>query len=410
MRAAARVAGAEVTSGAGVVIGLLLLAAGIAAGLTSTPPVTGPSWSGTFNLAQHGLLWLAPLCAGAVARQVQDYRRRGIGKLAASSPRGGAGGALPRVGAVLGWALLAYLVVLGLSVLRTTHHGAPGWPPLLLALLAAAFLVAAAAVGWAVATLTTVHAAAPLLAIALFATVDAGSYGENWAGRLVPLHRDSVYRPFLQPHVRLVWIQVLVFAAIAALALSVPMARQGARRWTGVSAAIVLAGAIFTLMKTDPDPTEIRGAPADPACAGEAITVCLRPENADLLPGSTHALAAAAAALGPYLPVPHRFSEPGIDHRAAQGPGIYVPPPRADDPLAFQAAAVAAIVPPPCPRQPGTAVTTRAYEDLLIWADARVNGLAQVPPYELDRFNRILHQGVPQQQEWVRHHLSAACT
>jgi hypothetical protein len=409
VRAAARVTGAELTSPAMIVAGLLLLAAGLAGGLVPTPPVTGPSWSSAVNESLDGLLWLGPLVAGAVAWQIQDYRRRGLGMLAASSPRGRAGGALPRVVAVLGWALLAYGLLLGLSVLRTDHRGTPGWPPLILALLAVVFLAAVAALGWAIGTLTTIRAAPPLLAIALFATVYAGSYGENWVGRLVPMHRDPLYRPYLQPHVALVWLQIVVLGAITALALSVPLARRGARRWTGLSAAVVLAGTLLALTKTDPDPTEIRGAPADPACAGGPVTVCLRPENADLLPGSTHALVAAAAALAPYLPVPGRFSEPGIDRRAAQGPGIFVPPPRADDPLAFQAAALAAIVPPPCPRRSGDAVATTAYGDLLVWADARVNGVAQVPPYALERFTRILAGSVPQQRAWVHHHLAAAC-
>jgi hypothetical protein len=403
------VLGTELTSGAGLVIGLLLVAVALAAGLMPTPPLTGPSWANVLNEALTGLLLLAPLCAGAVAWQVQDYRRRGLDLLAASSPRGAAGGALPRIGAVLAWAVLAYLLLLGLLAVRTAHRGLPGGAPLLLAVLAGNFLLASVALGWAVGALTTMRFAAPLLAVALFAAVYAGSYGENWAGRLAPVDRVSVYRPFLQPHVRLVWTQVAVLAAIAGLALSVPLARTGARRWTGLSAAVVLAGAVLALSKTDPVPTEIRGAPADPACARGPVVVCLRPENADLLPGSTTALAAASAALAPYLPVPTRYSEPGIDRRTDRGPGIYIPPPGPADPLAFRAAALAAIVPPPCPRHAADATATMAYGDLLIWADARVNGISGIPPYALSRFTRILAQDVPRQREWVRHHLAASC-
>jgi hypothetical protein len=409
VRAATRVLGTELTSGAGPVIGLLLVAVALVGGLVPAPPVTGPSWSTAFNGALSGLLVLAPLCAGAVAWQIQDYRRRGLDLLAASSPRGAAGGALPRIGAVLAWAVLAYLLLLGLFAVRTTHRGLPGGAPLLLAVLAGSFLLAGVALGWAVGTLATIRAAPPLLALALFAVVYAGSYGENWASRLAPVDRMSVYRPFLQPHVRLVWTQVAVLVAIAALALSASLAHSGARRWTGLSAAVVLAGAVLTLSKTDPMPTEIRGAPAEPACAGGPVVVCLRPENADLLPGSTRALAAASAALAPYLPVPTRYSEPGIDRRAERGPGIYIPPPGPADPLAFQAAALAAIVPPPCPARAADATATMAYGDLLIWADARVNGRSGIPPYALGRFTRILSQDVPRQQEWVQRHLAAAC-
>ena len=48
-----------------------------------------------------------------------------------------------------------------------------------------------------------------------------------------------------------------------------------------------------------------------------------------MMRGAERALTAASAALAPYLPVPVRFSEPGIDRRVASGPGIYIPPARA---------------------------------------------------------------------------------
>jgi hypothetical protein len=410
VRSVARLVGTEATSPAGLVAGLLFLVAALVAGVMPVPPLTGPSWSAAFNEALTGLLGLTPLCAGATAWLVQDYQRRGIARLAASSPRGAAGGALPRVGAVLAWAGLAYLVLLGAVVLRTAHRGLPDRPPLLLILLAGCFLVASVALGWAIGTKAGSRAAPPLLAVALFAAVYAGSYAEDWVGRLVPVNRTAVYRPFLQPHVRLVWAQVAVLAAVAALALSVPLARGGTRRWTGFSAAVVLAGAVLAVARTDPNPIEIRSAPADPACSDGPVVVCLRPENADLLPGSAAALATASAALAPYLSVPTRYSEPGMDRRAERGPGIYVPPPRPGDPLAFQAAALAAIVPPPCDRPIPDADASMAYGDLLIWADARVNGTSGIPAYALRRFTRILGQDVPRQREWVRRHLAASCT
>ena len=409
MRPAARVLRTELTSPAGLSAGLLSVAVALVAGLGPTPPASGPSWSATFHQALTGLVGLGPLCAGAVAWLVQDYQRRGIAVLAASSPRGATGGALPRVGAVLVLVLAGYLLVLVTVAARTPHRGLPGWPPLLLTLLAVGFLVTSAALGWAVGAVTTVRAAPPLLAVALVAGVYAGSYAADWVGRLVPVDMISDYRPYLQPHVRLVLIQLAVLAAVAGLALSVPLAAGLARRWTGFSAALVLTGAVLALSRTDPDPTEIRGAPADPACAGGPVVLCLRPENADLLPASAAALAAATAALAPYVPVPARFGEPGIDRRVERGPGIFVPPPAAGDPLAFQAAALAAIVPPPCPQRVSDAAATTAYGDVLIWADARVNGLSGIPPYAQERFTRILGEDVPRQREWVHRHLAASC-
>jgi hypothetical protein len=277
-------------------------------------------------------------------------------------------------------------------------------------LLAASFLVLSMALGWAVGAVVTTRVAAPLLAVALLAAVYAGSYGEDFIGRLVPIDRMTAYRSFLQPHVQLVSAQVAVLVALAALALCVPLAGHLARRWTGFSAVVVLTGAVLVLTKTDPDPTEIRGAPRDPACAGGPVVVCLRPENANLLPASSTALAAAAAALAPYVPVPGRFSEPGIDRRTDYGPGVFVPPPVGGDPLAFEAAALAAIVPLPCPTRVSDASTTVAYGDVLIWADARVNGLTGIPAYARMRFGRILGESVPRQRDWVHRHLTSACS
>jgi hypothetical protein len=108
--------------------------------------------------------------------------------------------------------------------------------------------------------------------------------------------------------------------------------------------------------------------------------------------------------------VPVRFSEPGIDRRVDSGPGVYVPPPEPGDPLAFEAAALAAILPPPCPRRVADASAAMAYGEVLIWADATVNGPAGIPAYERQRFARILAQNVPGQREWVRRHLTAACS
>ena len=189
MRPVVRALYTELSSPAGLVVGLLSVAVAVAAGLLRTPPLNGPTWSAAFNEALTGLIGLAPLCAGAVAWLVQDYHRRGIAALAASSPRGAAGGALPRVCAVMLYTLLGYLVLLATAAVRTSHRGLPGWPSLLLVLLAASFLVLSMALGWAVGAVVTLRVAPPLLAIALLAAVYAGSYGEDWVGRLVPVDR-----------------------------------------------------------------------------------------------------------------------------------------------------------------------------------------------------------------------------
>lgn len=402
-----RIVLAEMTAGAGLVTGMLLLAVALAGGVATAPPDAGPSWSTPFNLALTGLLVIAPLCAGAVAWLVRDYRVRGIGALAASSNRGSAGGALPRVAAACAWAALAYLVLLGVATLRTAHRGPPTGPALLLALLAGCFLATCAALGWATGTLSDLRAAGPLLAVALFALVRVGTAGNGWARPLAPVDPGATFQSFLQPHVGLVWVQVAVLVAVTALGVSVVLAgRPG--RLTGLAGVVVLAGAVLTLSRTDPTPTEIRGAPAHPACAHGPVTVCLRPENADLLPGSEQALAAASAALSPYLPVPARFSEPGIDRRAVSGPGIYVPPTRADR-LAFQAAALAAIMPPPCPPRSRHGPAAMAYGDVMIWAEARVREHTGIRRYGLGRVAPVLVMDPDQQRTWVQHHLAASC-
>ena len=48
--------------------------------------------------------------------------------------------------------------------------------------------------------------------------------------------------------------------------------------------------------------------------------------------------------------------------------------------------------------------------DVLTWADARVNGLAGIPPYARMRYATILNETVPRQRAWVHRHLTAACS
>jgi len=67
-------------------------------------------------------------------------------------------------------------------------------------------------------------------------------------------------------------------------------------------------------------------------------------------------------------------------------------------------------VPLPCPRRVSDAATTMAYGDVLTWADARVNGLAGIPPYARMRYATILNETVPRQRAWVHRHLTAACS
>jgi hypothetical protein len=410
MPTAVRLLLVEMTRGAGLVGGLLLLAAALVAGVGMVPPEAGPSWSTAFNLALTGQLYAAPLLAGAVTWLIQDHRRRGLGALAATSNRGRVAGALPRVGAACAWAGLAYLVLLVVFAARTAHRGLPSGATLLLALLAGCFLGTCAALGWAIGTLSRVRAAGPLLTVAVFALVCVGAGADGWARPLAPVDAVSTYRPFLQPHVRLIWVQVAVLLAITVLALSALAGRRGSRQLTGLTGAVMLAGAVFTMSRTNPAPTEIRGAPAHPACTqGEPVTVCLRSEDADELAGSARALATASAALAPYLAVPSRFSEPGIDRRIASGPGIYVPPAQRHDPLAFQAAALTAIVPPPCPPRVGDAKAVISYADLLTWAEAVVSGERGVPSYALVRVMPVLAMDQEGQRSWVRHHLAATC-
>lgn len=327
---------------------------------------------------------------------MQDYRR------------GVLGGAAPRVAAVPVWSVLSYLVLLMMLTLRTSHRGLPGWPPLLLALLALAFLVACTALGWVVGSRSAVRMAAPLLAFAIFLACYFTSYLGGWPSRLSPVDPDSVYRPFLQPHVRLVWIQVGVLVAVTALALAGLIGRRRVRTGACLAAVVLLGAAVLTLAGTDPAPTELRGDPADPACSIAAVEVCVRPENAAALPEAAGALAAASAALGPYLAVPARFGEPGMDRRPDQGPGVFIPP-DVPYPGSFPAAAVAAILPAPCPVGAGPSDAYESYDDLVQWAHARISGLAAIPQYAVDRVGPVLALDVPAQREWVRGHLVAAC-
>jgi hypothetical protein len=385
-----------------------VLGLSVVVGLTASLSLPAPSWSNPFNLALIGLLYLAPLCAGVVTWMVQDYVRRGIAVLAFTSRGSTQPGVFPRVAAAASWGLLGYLTMLILFSIRMPRYGVPEGPTLLLGLLAIMLLVACVVVGWSVGSVAPSRLAAPAVTVGLFGFMYTVSYLRGWPRRLAPIDPDTSYQSFLQPHVRLVLAQLLLLLGVAVLAAGCLFRRPTTRAIAGALGALTLLGSVVWLSRTDPSATELRGAPARPVCANATIQVCLRPENAAQLSDTSTSLTAAVSALEPFMSVPRRFSEPGMEIDRDSGPGVFVPVINAT-PDDYLRAAVAAILPAPCPVTASDSAQT-AYRQLYLWAQIRVAGGAG--PSVLDPrdaiINTILSEDAAQQRTWVQARLKVA--
>jgi hypothetical protein len=398
----------DMTTGVGLGAGIVVLGFSVVVGLTTSLSLPSPSWSNPFNLALMGLLYLAPLCAGVVTWMVQDYVRRAVAVLAVTSRGSTQVGVVPRVVAMSLWGLIGYLTMLLLFSVRTPRYGVPEGPALLLGVLAIVLLMACVVVGWSVGSLTLSRLAAPAVTLGLFGFMYTVSYLRGWPRRLAPIDPDTSYQPFLQPHVRLVLAQLVLLLGVAALASGGLARRPMNRLVAGAVGVLTLLGSIVWLSHTDPSATELRGAPKNPVCANATIHVCLRPEDAAQLRDASTTLDAAVSALEPYMSVPRRFSEPGMDINKNSGPGVFVPVtnPTPDD---FLRAAIAAILPAPCPAT-ATDDAQTAYRQLYIWAEIRAAG--GTAPTMMDPrdaiINTVLTEDTAHQRMWVQEHLKAA--
>jgi hypothetical protein len=409
-----RVLRAEATTGATAAVGVLMVVMAAVGGLSVGVGLAGANWANPLTTAIVGMLYVVPVSAGAIAWLVRDYRRRGVATLAGSSVRGALTPALVPAAAVTAWTLLAYVVLVVTIAVRMPLAGAAPYPaallliPVMLALVAACD-AAGLAVGW-----STRNRLAPFgLASLVFGTLFVAAYLRSWVGRLSPIDASTSYPTFLQPDVALMTARIAGLTGLALLAAAVVIPRRYAGVLAGVVGLALVAGWVTGVRGLDPDRYEYRAAPRDPACATGTVTVCLRPENKWQLGEALRRLDHAATALRPFLTVPSRFSEPGMELDAIFGPGIFVPP-AVPYPEAYAEAAVFAIIPGPCwaNRVPSDTATPAddAWVDLQLWAllTTATSGERVTTDTDRDRLAPVLRWSTERQREWVTERARAA--
>jgi hypothetical protein len=298
-------------------------------------------------------MYIVPLGAGAIAWTVRDYRRRGVAALAASSARGARMPAVVRTGAVTAWMVLAYLVLF-----------------------------------------VTIAARSPL--------ADAAPYPA------------ASYPTYLQPDVGLFAARMAGLAGLAVLGAAVLVPRRLVRVLAAVVGLALVAGAVTGVRGIDPLRYDYRAAPRHPVCATGTVSLCVRPEDAPQLGEAARSLDRVAAALRPFLPVPSRFSAPGMEFDAVQRPGVFVPP-RDAYPGVYTEAAVYGILPASCrsTRPDPDATTTPAddaWVDLLTWALLTTETSEEhlVDDTDRIRYGPVLRWSVERQRAWVTGRLRAA--
>lgn len=405
----------EATTGATLVIGGLMVVVAAVGGLSVGLELAAPNWANPLTLAMVGMMYIVPLGAGAIAWTVRDYRRRGVAALAASSARGARMPAVVRTGAVTAWMVLAYLVLFVTIAARSPLAGAAPYPAALmlvpvLLLLVAACALAGLAVGWG-----SRNRLAPFgLAAVVFGALFVSIYLRSWVGHLSPIDAGTSYPTYLQPDVGLFAARMAGLAGLAVLGAAVLVPRRLVRVLAAVVGLALVAGAVTGVRGIDPRRYDYRAAPRHPACATGTVSLCVRPEDAHQLGEAARILDRVAASLRPFLPVPSRFSAPGMEFDAVQRPGVFVPP-RDAYPGVYTEAAVYGILPASCrsTRPDPDATTTPADEawvDLLTWAllTTETSGEHLVDGTDRIRYGPVLRWSVERQRAWVTGLLRAA--
>lgn len=408
MTAKLRVVGLPITiAGTGIprAFGLLQVTVGALATLTTDVSGFLPGIADPLNLLLTATVYLAPLAAATGAAHAASFQSRGIGSIAAVTPRGRHAAALLNWGAVAGWSLVTYLTMLAVLVLRADLSGSTTPAMFMLVVLAVTLLLAAAAVGTVAATLTPSPLVAPALAVALFTALYVISYATGPWAVLSPTSPATFYRPFFEPRVGLIAAQAACVVGGAVLLWAA--VHHGLRRLLVAStgALVLVLGGLELWEQAAPHtdllavgagldaPLQVRTPPARPACgSSDGVLLCVWPESAPHLQPSLQALAQVKAAASPYLDVPDRYAEPAVGV-----PGqTFVLPIRGDGALFT---AVIAAIPEECTDQ----AALDAMFDLRAWLAVRVG-----ERLETRRIKKVAALPSAHQQAWVNRRLDQA--
>lgn len=222
--------------------------------------------------------FLSPVAAAAAAWVASVSERAGLDEQLSAAAKSGARIDGVGLGAVICTALVPYLIGNAVGFVRTARTFPPGpewWLRYLV--LGGATLVLAVALGWLFGRLfppiySAVVAVVLTLAWMMYSSAGSGilvTSGEPWEG---PTRRGLAVRCALA-----------VGLVILLACVSWKRREDGQhRRYVAAGVVAVFAVALFSVQRSDA--IALREIPAEPTCVGDAVTVCLWPEDERLIP------------------------------------------------------------------------------------------------------------------------------
>lgn len=389
----------QATSGLPAAAGLLSIVVALLTGLLFDSSGLQSGWADPLNLALTAILYLAPVAVGSGAVEASALRRSGLLQLAGTSSVGRRKALLLVYAACVGWQWLAFLALTALSVLRSDTNGAFSGADLLLPASAMAMLAATSALGVVLGSRFTNHLLPPGLAIAVFLGLYAPTFANGRFATLSYFYPSTYYQPFLQPHIRLLSLQIISLLLLV-LACVGAMFGKPRGQFVALLAGLAIVPVFLALGSTNPDPVQYRSAPDNPLCkTAEGLHLCVWPDSKESLDPGLAALVDVAAHARPFLEVPIEYQQPGLKLDAAtiQLPGN----PRSSQELAL--VAVRAVIPPLACSGPEA---TDAYFDLSDWLSARLSPGAGYS----EHIEEAVRLPASQQKSWVTERVAALHT
>lgn len=257
-----------------------------------------------------------PLVAGAAAWMAGRRRRRGMAELLATTPYPAWGRELSTWTGAVTWGVLAYILVASVILGATWTQATWGGPNLGPALVGVLALVASGALGYALGYIVPSRFTPPLIAIALFVTIEIIYNNHTWYSFLLPPAHGQLTVWGITPDLsgpQSLFLLGLTGVALGALGL--------AGRWTLLPWGILLTG---ILLATTGIVLIQRNVPADSfnqpmalsefplthitsACSHDPVSVCVHPAFKRQLPGLSRTINRIAAPLAGLPAAPQRF-------------------------------------------------------------------------------------------------------
>ncbi len=304
------------------------------------------------NLSLTSCVFLGPVIAGGAAVRSATLVRQGVLALASTTVRGRFGVLLLSTISLTVWAVLGHLSFVTVVLLAARLDGPAPTVAWLLVVQAWAFLLLFTVIGTAVGALAPYNITGPVLAVAMFVTVNLLDLAGGSLGRLSPVYADIYYAYRLQPNAQLLAGVTLTMAAVAIVVVAVVfrpvrVIRRSLLTVVGVTAAG--AGLFVVYSAPEGDVMLRRGSVGDCRSVDE-VTLCAWAGPRVPFEESLQALIRVreqAKAVG--IPVPDVFYEPGLDSASATARVFEVPVVRGNisvGPTTYPA--LRAMVPPSC--------------------------------------------------------------